>query len=116
MATKVSTGTRLNSNNNDSFYRTDGASQLLYLSRIKHRIYFIRNTIAPSMFLGAVLATASAIPAASGTHSLGKRLEDGVDCTTDLIDRSTPGLLFAVASDGTAVYCDEIDQASTEGW
>ncbi|KAL2201698.1 hypothetical protein CC79DRAFT_1377705 [Sarocladium strictum] len=72
--------------------------------------------IAATAFLGATLGVALAAPAVPETHSFKKRWEDGVDCTTDLVDRSTPGLLFAVASDGTAVFCDEIHEVSTEGW
>lgn len=98
--------------------RSDLATITLFIQPASTKPLFstLSKMIAAAILLSTTLAVASAMPTAPETHSFKKRWEDGVDCTTDLVDRSTPGLLFAVASDGTAVYCDEIHEVSTEGW
>jgi hypothetical protein len=69
------------------------------------------NKASVAAALLATIAAASPAP----RHPLIKRFEDGVDCTSSEVATSgTPGLFFAVDSEGHTMSCDEAETASSD--
>lgn len=86
----------------------------------------IMNLRGVVLLVAVLAAVAAAIPVPSfrwrrnpkprlvAPKPIGKRWQDGVDCTTDTAGtKNTPGLMFAVGSDGENLPCDQLDAAST---
>jgi hypothetical protein len=65
--------------------------------------------------VAAVLLATVAAASPARRNPLIKRLENGVDCTSDEVETSgTPGLFFAVDSDGHTMSCEDAEEASAD--